>query len=90
MILAPSAPTTAFKLGQLSGDPITMYQQDVFTIPVNLAELPSISVPSGFVDNLPVGMQLIGPKFSESKLLNVAHQYQSATEWHLQTPTEFN
>jgi len=90
LILAPSAPTTAFKLGQLSGDPITMYQQDVFTIPVNLAELPSVSVPSGFVDNLPVGMQLIGPKFSESKLLNAAHQYQSATEWHLQTPTEFN
>ena len=67
-----------------------MYQQDVFTIPVNLAELPSIAFPTGFVDHLPVGMQIIGPRFTESRLLNVAHQYQQVTEWHLQSPSEFN
>ena len=66
-----------------------MYLQDVFTIPVNLAELPSIALPCGFVKGLPVGFQIIGPKFNEHKLLNVAHQYQKVTDWHKQVPEQY-
>ncbi len=89
VVLAPTVPTTAYKLGELSDDPVAMYLQDVFTIPVNLAELPSIALPCGFSNNLPVGFQIIAPKFCEHKLLNIAHQYQKITDWHSKIPAEY-
>lgn len=89
IILGPTTPTPAFKMGEKTGDPISMYLSDIYTIAVNLAGLPGISIPGGFINNLPIGMQLIGNYFNESKLLNVAHQYQQQTDWHLQTPKNF-
>ncbi len=89
VVLAPTVPTPAYKLGELSDDPVTMYLQDVFTIPVNLAELPSIALPCGFTKGLPVGFQLIGPRFCEHKLLNIAHQYQKITDWHSKIPADY-
>jgi len=86
VILGPTSPCTAFKLGEKAKDPISMYLADIYTIAVNLAGLPGISIPAGFVNNLPVGLQLIGNYFAEAKLLNVAHQYQQNTNWHEQTP----
>jgi aspartyl-tRNA(Asn)/glutamyl-tRNA(Gln) amidotransferase subunit A len=86
VILAPTTSSTAFKIGELIDDPVSMYQQDLYTIPVNLAEFPSISFPVGLADGLPFGMQLIGPKWSESKLLNLTHQLQSVTQWHQALP----
>lgn len=85
VILSPTSPTTAFKLNEKS-DPISMYLSDVFTIAVNLAGLPGISVPAGFVNNLPIGLQLIGNSFGEAKLLNIAHWYQKTTDWHKRIP----
>lgn len=82
IILSPTSPTTAFKIGEKAKDPISMYLNDIFTIAVNLAGLPAISIPAGFVNNLPIGLQLIGKLFGEEKILNVAHQYQSVTPWH--------
>ena len=87
VILSPTAPSPAFKLGEKSADPIKMYLEDIFTIACNLAGLPGMSVPNGFVDGLPVGLQLIGNYFQESKLLNVGHQYQTLTDWHTQAPS---
>ena len=72
-----------------SYDPITMYLSDIYTIAVNLAGLPGMSIPAGFVNNMPVGLQLIGKHFSESKLLNVAHQFQQQTDWHTKVPELF-
>jgi len=89
VIAGPTTPTTAFNLGEKSSDPITMYLSDVYTIAVNLAGLPGISIPAGFSSNMPVGLQLISNYFEEAKLLNVAHQYQLATDWHRQIPAEF-
>lgn len=89
MILGPTSPCTAFKIGEKSDDPVAMYLSDIYTIAVNLAGLPGISVPAGFVDDLPIGLQLISNHFTETKLLNVAHQYQQATDWHLQRPEGF-
>ncbi len=89
VIMGPAAPSTAFKLGELTDDPITMYLSDIYTIAVNLAGLPGMSIPAGFVEGLPVGLQLIGNHFSESKLLNIAHQFQQVTDWHTQTPANF-
>lgn len=89
VILSPTSPTTAFKLGEKLSDPISMYLSDIYTIAINLAGLPSISVPAGFVNKLPIGMQLIGNLFGEAKLLNIAHQYQQATDWHRQIPEGF-
>jgi aspartyl-tRNA(Asn)/glutamyl-tRNA(Gln) amidotransferase subunit A len=86
IILGPTTPTTAFKLNELMDDPISMYLSDIYTVSVNLAGLPGISVPAGFSNGLPVGMQLIGNYFEEAKLLNVAHQYQQQTGWHRQLP----
>lgn len=86
-IFAPVTPTPAFKLGEKLNDPIAMYLSDVFTIACNLAGLPGLSMPAGFIDNLPVGAQLLGPHFSEAKLLNIAHLYQQQTDWHQQLPT---
>lgn len=90
VIMGPTSPTTAFKLGEKSdGDPVTMYLADIYTISVNLAGLPGMSIPAGQADGLPVGLQLIGNHFQEAKLLNLAHQFQQATDWHQQVPAEF-
>ena len=87
VILGPTSPGTAFKIGEKSGDPVQMYLSDIYTIAVNLAGLPGMSLPCGFDRaNLPVGMQLIGDYFGEAKMLNVAHQYQLATDWHMRMP----
>ncbi|MBS1142663.1 MAG: gatA [Proteobacteria bacterium] len=82
VIMGPTSPTTAFKLGEKAADPVQMYLSDIYTIAVNLAGLPGMSVPCGFVGGLPVGLQLIGNYFAEAQLLNVAHRYQQATDWH--------
>ena len=86
VIMGPTSPTTAFRLGEKMDDPVQMYLSDIYTIAVNLAGLPGMSVPCGFVGGLPVGLQLIGDYFSEAKLLNVAHRYQLASDWHTQRP----
>ena len=90
IILAPTTSSCAFKVGELVNDPVKMYQQDLFTIPVNLAELPSISFPIGFLDSMPIGMQAIGPKWSEKKLLNFVHKFQTMTDWHTLVPADFD
>jgi aspartyl-tRNA(Asn)/glutamyl-tRNA(Gln) amidotransferase subunit A len=86
LLIGPTTPTPAFAIGAKVDDPITMYLNDIYTIGANLAGLPGLSLPCGFVDGLPMGLQLIGPHFSEAKLLNAAHRYQTATEWHMQAP----
>jgi aspartyl-tRNA(Asn)/glutamyl-tRNA(Gln) amidotransferase subunit A len=86
VIAGPTTPGPAFALGAKSDDPIAMYLEDVYTLAVNLAGLPGMSVPAGFVDDKPVGLQLIGRHFDEARLLNVAHRYQQATDWHLRQP----
>jgi len=88
VIMGPTTPTTAFNIGEKSDDPVTMYLSDIYTIAVNLAGLPGMSIPAGFANNMPVGLQLIGNYFDESRLLNVAHQYQQITDWHKQTPAQ--
>ena len=86
VLAAPTSPTVAFRLGERVADPLSMYLSDVCTIPVNLAGLPGISVPCGFSDGLPVGLQLIAPPLAEGRLLRVAHRYQEATDWHRRRP----
>jgi len=86
VLIGPTTPTTAFELGAKTSDPVTMYLNDIYTIGANLAGLPAISVPCGFVAGLPVGMQIVGPHFGEERLLNVAHRYQMATDWHQRAP----
>ena len=86
VIMGPTSPSTAFKLGEKAADPVQMYLSDIYTIAVNLAGLPGMSVPCGFVGGLPVGLQLIGNYFAEAQLLNVAHRYQQATDWHQRRP----
>ena len=91
VIMGPAAPSTAFKAGEKVGDPVSMYLQDIYTISTNLAGLPGMSIPAGFATNsdgksLPVGLQIIGNYFDEARMLNVAHQYQQVTDWHLRTP----
>jgi len=88
LILTPTAPTSAFKLGEKFKNPISMYLSDIFTIAVNLAGLPGISIPTGLSNNLPIGLQLIGKHFDEITLLNAAHQFQLNTDWHLKTPCD--
>ena len=85
-LVTPTSPTVAFRLGEKLDDPVQMYLSDVYTVPVNVAGLPAISVPCGFSGGLPVGMQLIGPHLSESTLLRAAHAYEQATEWHRAWP----
>ena len=82
VILSPTTPSPAFKFGEKSNDPVEMYLEDIYTISANLAGLPGMSIPVGMVNNLPVGMQLIGNYFQESRLLNVAHRFQQVTDWH--------
>jgi aspartyl-tRNA(Asn)/glutamyl-tRNA(Gln) amidotransferase subunit A len=89
VIMGPTSPSVAFRFGEKSADPIAMYLSDIYTIAVNLAGLPGMSIPVGFSKNLPVGMQIIGDYFAEGRLLNVAHRYQQVTDWHRQVPKEF-
>ncbi len=86
VIMGPTSPSTAFRLGEKAADPVQMYLSDIYTIAVNLAGLPGMSVPCGFAGGLPVGLQLIGNYFAEARLLNVAHRYQQATDWHRRRP----
>lgn len=86
VILGPTSPTTAFKVGQLVDDPISMYLSDIFTIGVNMAGLPAISIPAGFSNGFPVGLQLITDKFKEALLLRTAHQFQLNSAWHTSKP----
>ena len=86
IIAGPTTPHSAWRFGEKSDDPLAMYLEDSYTLGVNLAGLPAMSVPAGFSSNLPVGMQLIGNYFAEGRLLNVAHQFQQHTDWHCQTP----
>lgn len=86
VLMGPAAPTPAFGIGQQS-DPIQMYLGDVYTIAINLAGIPGISVPAGFADGLPVGLQILGPHFGEQRLLNAAHVFQQNTDWHTRRPT---
>ena len=85
-LITPPSPVTAFKIGEKIGDPVQMYLIDVCTLPVNIAGLPGLSVPCGFSDGLPVGMQLIGPQLSEPALLRLGYAYQQATGWHKKLP----
>ena len=86
VIMGPSAPSVAFRSGEKQEDPLAMYMQDIFTISTNLAGLPAMSIPAGFINDLPVGLQLIGNHFEETKILNTAHIYQKNTDWHLNAP----
>ncbi|RSZ42364.1 MULTISPECIES: Asp-tRNA(Asn)/Glu-tRNA(Gln) amidotransferase subunit GatA [unclassified Variovorax] len=89
VIVGPAAPTTAWKLGEHGDDPVADYLADIFTLPASLAGLPGMSVPAGFDGGMPVGLQLIGNYFGEAKLLNAAHRFQQATDWHMRTPEGF-
>jgi aspartyl-tRNA(Asn)/glutamyl-tRNA(Gln) amidotransferase subunit A len=89
VLMGPTTPTPAFAIGAKTEDPITMYLNDIYTIGANLAGLPGISVPCGFVRDLPVGLQIVGPHFSEARVLNAAHAYQRATDWHTRAPAGF-
>src|ERR1700728_4785737 len=86
LLIGPTTPTPAFDIGAKIDDPVTMYLNDIYTIGANLAGLPGLSLPCGFIDGLPMGLQLIGPHFSEAKLLNAAHRFQESTDWHRRSP----
>lgn len=86
VIISPVTKNPTYKLNELSDDPISMYLSDIYTVPANLVGLPAISIPVGLIDALPVGMQIIGNYFAESKLLNIAHQFQKVTDWHQKNP----
>jgi len=86
VIMGPTATAPAFQFGAKGNDPVAMYLEDIYTIATNLAGLPGMSIPCGFVDNKPVGLQLIGNFFAEARMLNIAHQYQQATDWHHRKP----
>ncbi len=89
VIVGPTSPTTAFNIGEKAGDPVQMYLSDIYTIAVNLAGLPGMSIPCGFGSkNRPVGMQIIGNYFGEAKMINVAHRYQQASDWHMRMPQD--
>ncbi len=89
IIMGPTSPGTAFRLGERCDDPVTMYLSDIYTIAVNLAGLPGMSIPAGMADGLPVGLQLIGNYFEEARLLNAAHRYQQVSDWHTRMPAGF-
>jgi len=86
VLIGPTTPSPAFGIGARSDDPVTMYLNDIYTIGANLAGLPAMSIPCGFQDGLPVGLQIVGPHFAEARLLNVAHVYQRETQWHKRIP----
>lgn len=89
VLMGPVSPSTAFRIGEKTDDPIQMYLEDIYTIAINLAGLPAMSLPAGFVEGKPVGLQVIGNYFSEAKLLNIGHRYQQVTDWHQQSPKGF-
>jgi aspartyl-tRNA(Asn)/glutamyl-tRNA(Gln) amidotransferase subunit A len=89
VLMGPVTPSTAFRIGEKTNDPIQMYLEDIYTIAINLAGLPAMSIPAGFIAGKPVGLHLIGNYFSEAKLLNIGHRYQQVTDWHLQVPKGF-
>jgi aspartyl-tRNA(Asn)/glutamyl-tRNA(Gln) amidotransferase subunit A len=89
VLIGPTAPDVAFPIGAKASDPIQMYLNDIYTIGANLAGVPALSIPCGFVRDLPVGLQICGPHFAEAKLLNVAHAYQKETDWHRRIPAAF-
>ncbi|UTW09942.1 Asp-tRNA(Asn)/Glu-tRNA(Gln) amidotransferase subunit GatA [Pseudomonas benzenivorans] len=89
LILGPTTPNPAWKLGEKNNDPVAQYLEDIYTITANLAGIPGLSMPAGFVDGLPVGVQLLAPYFQEGRLLGVAHQYQQVTDWHTRAPAGF-
>lgn len=89
VIMGPTSPTAAFNIGEKTADPVTMYLSDIYTIAVNLAGLPGMSVPAGFVGKHPIGLQIIGNYFQEARLLNVAHRFQQVTDWHARCPQGF-
>ena len=86
VIVAPTSPTTAFKIGERSDDPLAMYLADVLTIPANLAGIPSVAIPCGFAEGLPVSLQIMGPAFAEERILRVAEAYERATDWATRRP----
>ncbi|MEX1197706.1 MAG: Asp-tRNA(Asn)/Glu-tRNA(Gln) amidotransferase subunit GatA [Pseudohongiellaceae bacterium] len=86
VIIGPTSPHSAFAIGEKNDDPVTMYLEDIYTIAVNLAGLPGISIPAGFSEGLPTGMQIVGGDLAEARILNVAHQFQRNTDWHTQRP----
>ncbi|OPJ64178.1 Asp-tRNA(Asn)/Glu-tRNA(Gln) amidotransferase subunit GatA [Clostridium oryzae] len=85
-LISPTSPTTAFKIGEKAGDVLSMYLSDIYTVPVNIAGIPAISVPCGMVNNLPVGLQIMGNYFREDMLFNIAYSYEQSTNWHNLTP----
>ena len=89
VIMGPVTPSTAFAIGEKIDNPIEMYLSDIYTIAINLAGVPAMSVPAGFSEGKPVGLQIIGNYFAERQLLNIAYQYQQVTGWHLQSPKGF-
>jgi aspartyl-tRNA(Asn)/glutamyl-tRNA(Gln) amidotransferase subunit A len=89
VLMGPTAPDVAFAIGAKASDPIQMYLNDIYTIGANLAGVPAMSIPCGFVRDLPVGLQICGAHFAEAKLLNVAHAYQKETDWHRRIPAAF-
>ena len=89
VLIAPVSPTTAFKIGEKISDPITMYLSDIYTVAVNLAGLPAIALPSGFMEDKPLGIQLIGRPFDETMLFKLGHRYQQQTDWHRAMPEQF-
>ncbi len=89
VIMGPTYPSIAFKIGEHSKDPLEMYLSDFYTIAINLAGLPGLSIPAGFANSLPVGLQIVGPYLNDSKLLNVGHQFQQHTAWHQKIPSQF-
>ena len=84
--MGPTTPHPAWGIGEKSDDPVSVYLEDIYTLSVNLAGLPAMSIPAGFSEGLPVGLQLIGNYFTEAGLLNIAHQFQGVTDWHLRRP----
>jgi aspartyl-tRNA(Asn)/glutamyl-tRNA(Gln) amidotransferase subunit A len=89
VIAGPTAPSVAFRLGEKADDPVSMYLSDIYTIAANLAGLPALSIPAGFVDGMPVGLHLVGNYFAEGRLLNAGHQYQQVTDWHTRCPAGY-
>jgi aspartyl-tRNA(Asn)/glutamyl-tRNA(Gln) amidotransferase subunit A len=85
-LVTPTSPTLPFKIGEKVDDPLQMYLSDVCTLPINIAGLPAISIPAGFGDGLPIGMQIIGKPFGEETILKIAHAYQQVTDWHKRRP----
>ncbi len=90
VLMGPTTPTPAFGLGAKTSDPITMYLNDIYTIGANLAGLPALSIPCGFVGGLPVGLQIVGPHFGEEKILSAAHAFQKETDWHRRLPEKYS